>query len=60
LAAVTAALDLAVEKVVNFINGKSISELWQPNFSFPSFVICNCTLSQLIQNLWDLSKNRNV
>jgi 5'-methylthioadenosine nucleosidase len=27
LAAVTAALDLAVEKVVNFINGKSISEL---------------------------------
>jgi 5'-methylthioadenosine nucleosidase len=27
LAAVTAALDLAVEKVVDFINGKSISEL---------------------------------
>ncbi|PNY12054.1 5-methylthioadenosine s-adenosylhomocysteine nucleosidase 1-like protein [Trifolium pratense] len=27
LAAVTAALDLAVEKVINFINGKSISEL---------------------------------
>lgn len=27
LAAVTAKLDLAVEKVINFINGKSIAEL---------------------------------
>ena len=27
LAAVTAALDLAVEQVINFINGKCVSEL---------------------------------
>ena len=34
LAAVADALDPAVEQVVNFINGNSLSELWQPNFTF--------------------------
>lgn len=41
LVAVTAALDLAVEQVINFINGKYVSELWQPNFTTLIFVICN-------------------
>ena len=39
LAAVTTALDLAVEQVINFINGKCESELWQPNFTFQSFFL---------------------
>lgn len=34
LAAVADVLDPAVEQVVNFINGKSVSELWQGNFIF--------------------------
>lgn len=33
LAALTVELGLAVEQVINFINGKCISELWQPNFT---------------------------
>ena len=33
LAAVTAALDQAVEQVIDFINGKSLSELWQCHYT---------------------------
>jgi len=62
LAAVTAALDLAVEQVINFINGKRISELWQPNFR-SSFVINNVSRWAPIVHyhhwlgIWDLRKD---